>query len=96
MSNTNEPTLLQSLSQVFVSYMIKNDHLSNTTKPTLLDSLRQDYVSSEVDNEHLSNMTNFTLLGSLRKYSNAKTEFNVCLLQPRLRCLNRQVKSLIL
>ena len=96
MSNTTKPTVLQSLSQEFVSYKIETGLLFNMAKPTLLDSLRQDYDSSEIDNEHLLNMTNLTLLGSLRKHSNAKTEYNVCLIQRSLRCLNREVKSLIL
>ena len=42
LSNTTKPTLLESLSQDYVSLEIDNELLSNTTKFTLLDSLRQD------------------------------------------------------
>ena len=42
MSNTTKPTLLDPLSQYYVSLEIENELLSNVTKFTLLDSLRQD------------------------------------------------------
>ena len=42
LSNTTKPTLLDTLSQYYVSLDIEKELLSSMTKFTLLDSLRQD------------------------------------------------------
>ena len=64
MSNKNKPTLLESLSQDYVSLWIENELLSNTTEFILLDSLRLD-SDARTEFNVLSNTTKPTLLESL-------------------------------